>query len=113
MKRYLAKVISVTVLVSYLGIFVANAVHYHNFNFIINVSNQINSGQTQKSFIHSLDNCIVNQVFNSINTSYHNSTNSLNTIPDIISFLSFEFLTRPQNHHLSNLNSRAPPFSHS
>jgi|GEM_PF-5032818 hypothetical protein len=107
------RVISILVLLAYLGVFSANVYHFHNINFVFTKSGVFNTSTTLKFSLHNFENCIVQSTFNSVHSVLIKSS-KVAIIIEGISNLAIQDLTLPaKNYLISSLKFRAPPFQHS
>jgi len=113
-KKFLhKKLISAIILFAYLGVFAANVIHYHNYNFVISRSGIFNKSTTLKVTPHNFENCIVQSTFNSIHSSYFYSSKLEIVIDRVFSVSLLDIILPLKNFYLENQKLRSPPFQHS
>lgn len=113
MKKINRHITAFLILVAYLGIFTANVYHFHNYNFLVKSHPDIAIEGKNSSFQHSLDDCLVNSIFNSIHTAYFNFTKlDFNQLQAESYFYPLNS-DKKQSFHLVAKKLRAPPMFHS
>ncbi|MCR4417469.1 MAG: hypothetical protein NUV92_06970 [Ignavibacteria bacterium] len=107
------KVIAFTVLIAYLSLFISNAYHYHNLNYVIDNSGQFDKSKPVKGFSHSLENCIVQTTFNSIHNSFVKNIKPETFLDTSISLQIKNLPLFRNSFTLNEIKLRAPPVKHS
>lgn len=113
MRNLSRHIITLLILISYLGVFSANVYHFHNYNFVFKTQPDLATERKNSHFQHSLDDCLVSSIFNSIHTVYFNFTKlDFNQLRAENFYPSFNS-DKKQSYHLVTKKLRAPPLSHS
>lgn len=113
MKSLSRHIIVALILISYLGVFSANVYHFHNYNFLINSLPEFGLERKNSNFQHSLEDCLVNSIFNSIHTAYFNFAKlDFNHLHSENYFFPLDS-EKKQSFHLITKKLRAPPDFHS
>ncbi len=113
MNRESIKIVSFIILISYLAVSIANVVHYHDYHYNFKDLTLLKSENTQKLLAHSFENCIINQIFNSIHKFFIKSVNLSISNLNTISYLFCDNFTKPKTPCFLIIHPRSPPFSHS
>lgn len=107
------RLVSILILVAYLGVFAANVYHFHNVNFVFGNSEFFNQYSSSNITQHDFSNCLVQSTFRSIHISFIKPNKVVIVIEKIFGLEPQELISPQKNYLLSSLKLRAPPSKHS
>lgn len=113
MTKFTRHIIVILTLLSYLAIFSANVYHYHNYNFSLKSQPDLLLEKKNSSFQHSLDDCLVYSIFNSIHSAYFNFAKLDFNLLQEENYSLLLNSEKKKSHHLITKKLRAPPSLHS